>query len=120
MKPIFVKTSLIKCRGIVLWPFIILKPYSLVKHKYHRLTAEQTQYMDVKLMNHELIHWTQIEDYGVLKFYWEYLDDYIYWRRAGRSHKEAYRLIRFEAEAYAKEADFKYLDSRPRFSDLDY
>ena len=54
---------------------------------------------DVALIAHELVHVEQWRELGVVRFLVRYLRDYVSGRRAGLSHWDAYRSIRFEAEA---------------------
>lgn len=85
--------KLLKVNGIVLWPFIFLAPRD----------------PDMVLINHELIHWKQIKDTGVIRFYFLYLREYLIGRKKGFSHDQAYRLISFEKEAYENEKNLNYL-----------
>ena len=52
------------------------------------------------MMDHELVHISQILKHGILKFYWLYLREYIGYRIVGLSHSDAYMAISFEKEAY--------------------
>ena len=54
---------------------------------------------DVGLIAHELVHVEQWRKLGVVAFLVRYLGDYVNGRRAGLGHWDAYRAIRFEAEA---------------------
>lgn len=74
--------------GIVLYPFIF------VNDKTNKV-----------LVNHERIHEAQINDHGVIGFYWKYFTD---WVKVGFK----YRMIPFEIEAFENEKDLTYLDRR--------
>ena len=56
-----------------------------------------------RLLRHELAHVTQIARYGLIRFYWTYISEYISYRRAGLSSIAAYRNISFEKEAFSAE-----------------
>lgn len=53
-----------------------------------------------RLIVHELVHVQQWKRHGVVGFLRHYLDDYSRARLRGMKHKEAYRAISLEAEAY--------------------
>lgn len=55
---------------------------------------------------HELVHFNQIQEAGLIKFYSKYLWDYIKNLIKYRNHKEAYMNIPYEVEAYAEEWEF--------------
>ncbi|HET6558052.1 MAG TPA: hypothetical protein VFG54_12105 [Prolixibacteraceae bacterium] len=75
--------------GITLAPFgIFVKPGKLE---------------DRRLLNHEKIHWRQQWEMGILLFYVWYLVEWMW---------KGYRGISFEKEAYEKDGDEKYLDTR--------
>lgn len=52
-----------------------------------------------RLLVHELVHVRQYGQIGVVRFLGLYLFDYVRARIRGRSHRDAYRSIRYEAEA---------------------
>lgn len=56
-----------------------------------------------RLIAHELVHVRQWHTDGVVGFLRHYLGDYARHRRKRLSHKEAYRAISYEAEAYGVE-----------------
>lgn len=61
-KPIVIKSlRLPGGNGITLWPFIFVSTKAVGKKSTFK---------------HELMHWYQIEEMGVLKFYWEILNEY--------------------------------------------
>lgn len=76
-KPIIIrKLRLIGGRGITIWPFIIIST--------HSPDPERT-------FKHECMHWYQIHELGVLKFYWKIIIEYIkYGQRDGPLEKAAY------------------------------
>ena len=84
----FVKNSriakVLNVQAIVLYPFVFF--------------AEKNP-GDI-LINHEMIHITQIKKLGVLRFYFHYIREYFSGRQKGLNHHEAYRSISFEKEAY--------------------
>lgn len=70
-----------KYKGIVIWPFMFLKPTG-------------TEESDLKLYKHELIHCYQYKKYGIFKFFIKYL---MYRIRYG------YKNHPMEVEAYQKQ-----------------
>jgi hypothetical protein len=58
-----------------------------------------------RLLKHEYCHQDQIRRYGLLRFYSLYLMDYFKGLCRYRNHDQAYRHIRFEAEAFEKESE---------------
>lgn len=117
-KPIVIKSSNLikiltfnKAIGIVLFPFIVVKN-------------------DAKpsLINHEMIHFHQVKDYGMIKFYYNYLKEYFklkkYYSTIGFDKIEvnrfAYRNISFEREAYENQSNLSYLVNRSEFGDKKY
>ncbi len=61
-------------------------------------------YME-RLLRHELAHVRQIERLGLLRFYWQYVVEFVRHFRAVRSVSRAYAMISFEMEAVAAEED---------------
>jgi hypothetical protein len=55
------------------------------------------------MLQHELIHQEQMDQHGVVRFYFIYIRNYLanLWRL--RNHNAAYRSIPFEREAYERE-----------------
>ena len=70
--------------------------------------ASYEAYLDPNIRRHELIHVAQWRRVGVLVFSWNYLRDYTRGRLKGLKHFEAYREIRYEAEAYLCEHDKRF------------
>ena len=93
-------------RAIALYPFVLLR------YADDRL--------DPVLLNHERIHLRQQLELLVIPFYVWYLTEYVWHRRRGMSHVEAYLRISFEREAYANEHRPNYLDDRPPFAFRNY
>ena len=58
-------------------------------------------------LRHELEHVMQINRLGLVRFYFQYLMEYIRNRLAGLSASQAYREISFEREARAAEEAFR-------------
>lgn len=56
-----------------------------------------------KLLRHELAHVRQVRDFGLIRFLYRYMRDYIRLRRGGLSSHLAYMAIPFEVEARAEE-----------------
>ena len=100
MKPIIIRNSklpehlsiLMPIAAITLWPFIFV-----------RKNAESKE-----LIQHECIHIAQFNECLVLGFYAIYLWDWLRGLIKYRSHRTAYRRIRFEQEAYQAQADPTY------------
>lgn len=53
-----------------------------------------------RIIAHELVHARQWKTKGVVGFLLHYLSDYLKGRARRMGHREAYRAIRLEAEAY--------------------
>ncbi len=75
---------------------------------------------DARLLNHERIHFAQTLELFILPFYAWYLWEYFKRRRRGLSHWDAYRQNPFEAEAYANDRDYGYLNKRKFWAFLNY
>lgn len=54
------------------------------------------------LIRHEMTHVEQYRKEGAVRFLTIYAIDYVFGRLRGLSHKEAYRAVRYEKEAYEK------------------
>ena len=89
-KSLFAK--LLRVDGIVLYPFMFF-------------SAERPS---VKTINHELIHIQQVRRDGFIRFYFNYLKEYIQFRLKGIPHTEAYLSISYEVEAYSNQNDLTY------------
>jgi hypothetical protein len=87
----------LRVEGMALFPFVLVRPAR----------------PGPVLLNHERIHLRQQAELGVLPFYVCYGLEYLYWRMRLKQHLPAYFAISFEREAYAREADLTYLDTRP-------
>ena len=81
--------QLLGVEAIVLYPFILYR-----SDKIH-----------IGLRRHERKHIEQIRRDGVLKFYFNYLKEYIANRISGMSHWYSYYNISYEIEARAAESD---------------
>ena len=84
---------MLNVNGIVIYPFIFLAPKD----------------PDPILINHEMIHWHQIQHVGVIAFYIRYLKEYYCHRKQGHSHHQAYMNISFERETYENAGNLAYL-----------
>lgn len=92
--------KLIGVKGIMLWPFIVVKDRQ-----------------DRVLVNHEMIHYYQAKERWVLGFYWLYFKFYFRNRRIYKGHPNikhfwSYRNIPFEIEAFANQSNLDYLKWR--------
>lgn len=92
--------------ALAVWPFIFLKERELKN--------------DPVLINHERIHLKQQMEmlwiFFFLFYLFEFLAKIVIYKKPGL----AYRNISFEREAYAKERDFNYPESKPRWSFVKY
>lgn len=79
--------------AIVLYPFVIFAD----------------KYPSAYIINHENIHLAQIRELGCFRFYYSYIAQYIRFRRFGKNHDSAYRLISFEQEAFLHQHNLAYL-----------
>ena len=68
------------------------------------------------IINHELIHTKQIKELFYIPFYMLYLCNYIYNLFVYRNHKNAYRNIYFEKEAYDNETNLDYIKTRMKYN----
>lgn len=73
---------------------------TIVGTVYFRNSREETP---APLVRHELVHIEQIKKEGALKFYFNYLFQYLKNRIHGMKHKDAYLNIPYEVEAYRKQ-----------------
>lgn len=91
-----------KISGITLFPFIILRKSEYKQNKI--------------LINHEKIHLRQQVEMLIIFFYLWYVIEYYYWFFRLKNSYLAYKSISFEREAYAKEDDLTYLETRKLWS----
>ena len=87
-----------KINGITLFPFILLR--------------DKADKSNPILLNHEKIHLRQQLELLIIFFYLWYVLEYFYWYLKLKNSFMAYRYISFEREAYAKECDLNYLQTR--------
>lgn len=87
--------------AMAFWPFIFTKV---------ELTPQ--------ILNHEKIHLEQQKELALVGFYLLYLGNFVY--NLIRMHPRPYRAIIFEREAYERQADPKYLESRPKYAWIKY
>lgn len=90
--------------AITIWPFIFIRKSEMKK--------------DEVLINHEKIHLRQQLELLILFFYLWYGFEYFFYRLKGFNSKIAYRMIRFEKEAYRNESNLQYLKTRKWFAFL--
>lgn len=86
--------SLLKVDAITIYPFVFVKTSAAFADRF--------------LLNHERIHFRQVEIVGWFTFYFDYLKQYAKSRIKGLSHEMAYRSITYEVEAYENDRDFAY------------
>ena len=80
--------KLLRVGAITLWPFIFI--------------TQSKEDCPVWLFNHEQVHIEQQLNWLIIPFYIVYVYDYVKGRLKGYTHDLAYRMIRFEVEAYKK------------------
>lgn len=73
---------------------------------------------NVRLINHEKIHWKQQLEMLVIFFYIWYIIEFLI--RKFISKKDAYMNLAFEREAYNNDDDLNYLENRKHFSWIKY
>jgi hypothetical protein len=83
-------------RAMVIYPFLLHKEKPI----------------EPVLLNHERIHFYQIEKDGYLYFYARYLYEYLQNRLKGMPHWNAYFNISYEIEAYTNDTNLEYLNDR--------
>ena len=108
LKPFFIQNSIIprifsKFAPIEIWAITIF-PFVFCRGELGESTKR-----------HETIHFQQQIETGVIFFYLIYLWDYLKLRKNGLASWLAYRQIRAEKEAYAKDNDPYYLEERKRW-----
>jgi hypothetical protein len=91
--------------AITLWPFIFIR--------------KEEMKLNPVLINHEKIHLRQQMELLIVIFYLWYIFEFIYHFLKTRNLKIAYRMIRFEKEAYQNEHNLNYLKTRKMFGFLD-
>ncbi|MCU7543339.1 hypothetical protein [Riemerella anatipestifer] len=84
--------------AIAVFPFIFLKKKEYQSNRY--------------LLNHEKIHLRQQLELLVFPFYLWYGLNYLWNLIKYKNHREAYRNIIFEQEAYENQNDLEYLKNR--------
>ncbi|TYA74994.1 hypothetical protein [Seonamhaeicola marinus] len=92
--------------GMTVFPFVFVKTASL-----------KTNWV---LINHENIHLRQQLELLIIPFYLVYVLEFLVRLLQYRNWSKAYRNISFEREAYSKEFDLEYLNSRPFWAFLKY
>jgi hypothetical protein len=92
----------LKVSGMAVFPLLLVNNKSLLT--------------DAILINHERIHLKQQAELLVIPFYVLYLINYLINLAIYLNHHKAYLNIVFEREAYAKDADIGYLNSRKLYS----
>jgi hypothetical protein len=92
--------SIFPIAGITLAPFGIY-----VLEKYLK---------DLKIINHESIHWKQQMEMLIIFFYLWYVIEWII--RIFVNGNNAYKSLSFEREAYQNDDNLKYLETRKHFS----
>lgn len=90
--PYLFKAILKNYEAITIYPFVFYKNKPLNK----------------LLLNHERIHFDQIQKCGVIKYYLLYIKEYILNRAKGMNHLDAYLNISYEKEAYQNQKNLDY------------
>lgn len=70
--------------------------------------------------NHENIHWQQYLELGIIGFIFLYFFYYFIGLLKYKNGKFAYSMIPFEQEAYLNHENLNYLETRTRYSWLNY
>lgn len=91
-------------KAITLWPFVVVFDRALRKNAV--------------LVNHEKIHLRQQLELLILPFYIWYFCSFVSNYIKFKNWNDAYRNVVFEREAYANEADLKYLKNRKLYAFL--
>lgn len=73
-----------------------------------------------RIINHESIHTQQIKELLVLGFYLWYVIEWTIKLIKYRNMYKAYENISFEREAYANDANYSYISTRPRYAFMKY
>ena len=73
-----------------------------------------------RTLNHEAIHSKQINELFYIGFYIWYIVEWLMKLLYIRNLREAYEAISFEKEAFANQANERYLDCRKAFSFFKY
>jgi len=89
-------------RAITLFPFVFL--------------TRGSDKANARLINHERIHIRQQLELFIIPFYLLYFGEYLVRRLQGKNHRQAYRAISFEQEAFGHEQQLDYLAQRPVFA----
>lgn len=84
-------------------PFVMRDVVGITLGRRIYLSADIAERQVERFLRHELAHVRQINRVGLLRFYWQYMREYIGNRRAGLGPAEAYRRISFEQEASSAE-----------------
>lgn len=71
-------------------------------------------------LNHERIHTRQMRELAYIFFYIFYVTEWFLRLFQYGFSKKAYFNISFEREAYARQNDLKYLQTRPHFASFHY
>lgn len=85
---------------------ITLAPFGIYLKEKH--------FGDIRIINHESIHWKQQLEMLIVFFYLWYFIEWII--KIFTSSGSAYRSLSFEREAYDNENDFNYLETRKHFA----
>ena len=88
---------------------ITLYPFIIIKDEGNEIT-----------INHEKIHLEQQKELWVIGFYLLYVYYWLKGKFKGLSNGDAYMNIPFEREAYTKQYDLKYLNTRKRNAWIKY
>ena len=107
---------IIKNSKVPKWASIVIDVYAIALWPFVFIRDEGNEVT----INHEKIHLRQQVELLVVGFYILYG---FYWLKSfvkNRDKAQAYYDIPFEKEAYTMQKDMTYLDSRPRYSWLNF
>ena len=84
----------------------LLRNYEAIVLGYHVFFKRSYLETTRAVIEHELVHIRQINQYGIFKFYLTYIRDYLKNLWKYRNHEKAYLNIPFEIEAYEAQKNF--------------
>lgn len=93
-------------------PFLMRNVVAITLGRRVYLAANTAESEIEQLLRHELVHVQQIARLGIVRFYFQYMREYIALRRRGFSSSDAYQRISFETEAFAAERTYNPLTPR--------
>lgn len=97
-----------------------LMPKRYCMNLFGSLWTGDKSWIDESVVNHELIHTSQMKELLYIPFYIFYFIEWLLRLIQYRSWHKAYINISFEREAYTNGHNLKYLNSRKHYSFLKY